>query len=140
MTFLSAQVLSRVNKDKHRALMDTTALMEQMATDAHRKPRARRSRTRRTSRSSTTSTVTDQRVQVVYEDGNPDRAAAELPGHLDWTTAGQAARAARGPRSEGTLMQHSRLAAAPRAGSTLVELILVLVADRGRRSAASRCR
>src|SRR5204863_7510698 len=29
-SILSSHLLSRVNKDKHRAIMDTTALMEQM--------------------------------------------------------------------------------------------------------------
>lgn len=84
--FLSGHTLSRVNKDKHRALMDTTALMEQMAmipignlgatfpdstdipefNDLH---------------------VPDQRVQVQYANNNPDARPLEFQVVSTWTTA-----------------------------------------------------
>jgi hypothetical protein len=85
-SFLSGHVLSRVNKDKHRALMDTTALMEQMAmipignlgttfphatdipefNDLH---------------------IPNQRVQVQYANGNPNARPLEFQVVSTWTTA-----------------------------------------------------
>ena len=87
-TYLSTQVLSRVNKDKHRVLMDATALMEQMRlmpignlgaafpdstdipqfNDLH---------------------VTNQRVQVVYDDGNPAARPLNYQVVSTWTTGGR---------------------------------------------------
>jgi Tfp pilus assembly protein PilE len=84
--FLSAHSLSRVNKDKHRALMDTTALMEQITlipigdiantfphatdipefNDLH---------------------IRDQRVQVVYANGNAAARPLEYQVVSTWTTA-----------------------------------------------------
>jgi hypothetical protein len=85
--FLSGFTLSRVNKDKHRALMDTTALMEQMAVipigslgttfphatdipefnDLH---------------------IPNQRVQVQYDNGNPNARPLQFRVVSTWTTAG----------------------------------------------------
>jgi prepilin-type N-terminal cleavage/methylation domain-containing protein len=85
-TYLSAYALSRVNKDKHRALMDTSALLEQMATipigdlgntfphaadvpafnDLH---------------------VPDQRVQVLYEGGDVTARPLEFQVVSTWTSA-----------------------------------------------------
>jgi type II secretory pathway component PulJ len=70
-SLLSTQTLSRVNKDKHRALMDSTALMEQMAmmpiadlgaTFPHATEIPEFNGLH----------VPDQRVQVIYDNADPN--------------------------------------------------------------------
>lgn len=86
--FLSGHMLSRVNKDKHRALMDTTALMEQMAMipignlgttfpNAINIPDFNNLH------------IPDQRVQVVYDNGNPNARPLGYQIISTWTTAGR---------------------------------------------------
>jgi Tfp pilus assembly protein PilV len=86
-TFLSGHMLSRANKDKHRALMDTTALMEQMAMipigdlantfpDATDIPEFNDLH------------IPNQRVQVVYANGNPAARPLQFQVVSTWTTAG----------------------------------------------------
>jgi prepilin-type N-terminal cleavage/methylation domain-containing protein len=86
--FLSSHMLSRVNKDKHRALMDTTALMEQMAMvpignlgttfpNATNIPEFNNLH------------IPNQRVQVVYDNGNPNARPLGYQVVSTWTTAGR---------------------------------------------------
>jgi prepilin-type N-terminal cleavage/methylation domain-containing protein len=86
-SFLSTQVLSRVNKDKHRALMDTTALMEQMGTI----PLANLGTTFPHSTDIPQFNdlhVREQRVQVVYENGDPNARPLNYSVVSTWRTAG----------------------------------------------------
>jgi hypothetical protein len=85
---LSTHMLGRVNKDKHRAIMDTTALMEQMAmipignlgtTFPHATDIPEFDNRH----------ISNQRVRVVYDGGDPTARPLGYQVVSTWTTAGR---------------------------------------------------
>lgn len=86
-SFVSGSLLSRVSKDKHRALLDATALMEQMsvipianvgATFPHATDIPEFNDLH----------VPGQRVQVLYANGNPALRPLEYQVVCTWTSTG----------------------------------------------------
>jgi hypothetical protein len=85
---LSSHLLSRVNKDKHRAILDTTALMEQMrlipignlgATFPHAVDIPQFNDLH----------IPNQRVRVLYDGANPNARPLGYQVESTWTTAGR---------------------------------------------------
>lgn len=85
---LSTHMLGRVNKDKHRAIMDTTALMEQMALIPIGNLGATFPHATNIPEFDNLH-VPDQRVQVVYDGGDPNARPLGYQVVSTWTSAGR---------------------------------------------------